>query len=448
MGVQHRIHQSSVCNGEVTFKDAPQDESSAQQLNFTPFNKCGIYELGERAGWRVTAHGATGPIPKYGYVVKENNSSTLKTGIIDLSTGVDRIETTLGEPGMLYVEVRESTGDTFNAADRQPSTAATRREVTHLGAAIAPRQLQPAVQRPSDFDTFWDTKLAALAKIPINPVLAPIETSKNGVDAYTVQLDSLGSHVQGYLARPSKAGKYPALVIYQYAGVYALQLSTVTDRAAEGWLAFDVDSHDIPPDQAAGVSPNYHAIGTTSRETSYFLNMYLRDSRAIDYITSRPDWDGKTVLVMGTSMGGQQSLVTAALNSKVTAVIVNEPAGADSNGDLHGRKAGYPNWPSNNADAMNTALYFDIVNFASRIKAPILAAIGFIDTVTPPAGIWAAINQIPGPKEVLPMIESDHNNVTPEKQRAYNSRSREVLRTILRGGEFKPNEEPTCNRPD
>jgi len=39
--------------------------------------------------------------------------------------------------------------------------------------------------------------------------------------------------------------------------------------------------------------------------------MYLRDSRAIDYIASRPDWDGKTIVVMGTSMGGHQSLVAA-----------------------------------------------------------------------------------------------------------------------------------------
>jgi pimeloyl-ACP methyl ester carboxylesterase len=92
--------------------------------------------------------------------------------------------------------------------------------------------------------------------------------------------------------------------------------------------------------------------------------MYLRDSRAIDYIASRPDWDGKTIVIMGTSMGGQQSLVTAALNPKVTAVIVNEPSGADSNGNLHGRKAGYPNWPSSDAKVMETALYFDTVNFA------------------------------------------------------------------------------------
>jgi cephalosporin-C deacetylase len=52
---------------------------------------------------------------------------------------------------------------------------------------------------------------------------------------------------------------------------------------------------------------------------------------------------------------------------------------------------------------MHTALYFDTVNFASRIKAATLVSIGFIDTIAPPAGIWAAINQIQGPKEPAPI---------------------------------------------
>jgi len=264
-------------------------------------------------------------------------------------------------------------------------------------------------------------------------------TTQPGVKLYTVTLDSLGSHVQGYLATPSREGKFPALVIFQYAGVYALQPSTAVDRAAEGWLAFDVDSHDMAPDQASGVSPDYPSIGDTSRETSYFLNMYLRDARAIDYITSRADWDGKTIVFIGTSMGGQQTLVTAALRPKVNAVIVDEPSGADSNGNLHGRKAGFPGWHSADPKIMETALYFDTVNFAPRIKAPVLAAVGFIDTTTPPVGIWIAVNQIPGPKEVVPMIDSDHNNKTPEKQGAYDARSREVLGILLHGGEFKPN---------
>src|SRR5947208_12612150 len=77
-------------------------------------------------------------------------------------------------------------------------------------------------------------------------------------------------------------------------------------------------------------------------------------------------------------MGGQQSLALAGLRpDKITAALVCVPAGADSNGDLHGRKAGYPNWPSDNPEVMRTALYFDTVNFASRIQGAVDGGHGF-----------------------------------------------------------------------
>ncbi len=393
----------------------------AQAPTLTPLHANGTYELGETAAWTVAA-----PAGKYVYTIKRNNFDVLKTGTLELTDGPGRIEMKPDEPAMLYLEVHPEGGSANS--------------VVHAGAAIAPWKLQPSAPRPDDFDAFWERKLKALAQIPMNPKLTPTETAKPGVELYTVKLDSVGSNVQGYLAKPAREGKFPALVIYQYAGVYALKPETVTDRAAEGWLAFDVDSHDMPPSQAAGVSPSYQKIGASSRETSYFLNMYLRDSRALDYIRTRPDWDGKTLVIMGTSMGGQQSLVTAGLNPNLTAVIVNEPAGADLNGDLHGRKAGYPNWPSDDPDVMRTAPYFDTVNFASRIKAPVLAGIGYIDTTTPPVGIWIAVNQIPAPVEVIPMVESDHNNRTPDKQGALLSRIKEVLHALVGGGEFAPDD--------
>jgi cephalosporin-C deacetylase-like acetyl esterase len=402
----------------------------AQQLNFVPFHSTGIYRLGEKAGWTVSLpKDAAAPAAKYTYEIKKNNFDTIKTGTLDLSSGSATIEATLEEPAMLYV--------TVSAEGAPPASA------IHLGAAVAPTQLKPSAPRPADFEAFWLNKLQYLSVTPMNPVITPVKTPQEGVELSTVQLDAIGSRVHGYLAKPIKLGKFPALIIYQWAGVYALQPNWVTDRAAEGWLAFDVDSHDMRPDQAAGVPPNYQAIGNANRETAYFLFMYLRDARAVDYICSRPDWDGKTLVIMGTSMGGHQSLVTASIRPQVSAVIVNEPAGCDMNGELHGRQAGYPNWPSNDPRAMATAPYFDVVNFTSRIKAPVLAAIGFIDTTCPPAGIWTALNQIPGPKEVVPMIESDHNNKTPDKQGAFNARSKEVLDLLLHGGTFQPNEEFT-----
>ena len=54
--------------------------------------------------------------------------------------------------------------------------------------------------------------------------------------------------------------------------------------------------------------------------------MYLRDSRALDYLLTRPDWDGKTIVLTGGSMGGQQSLALAGLRpEKISAVLVCVP---------------------------------------------------------------------------------------------------------------------------
>jgi cephalosporin-C deacetylase len=452
--------------------------ADAPQLIFTPFHSDGIYALGEKVGWTVTlAANAVPPKGRFSYTIKSNDLDVVKSGSFDLSSGTATIETTFEQPAMLYVAVDYQTG--FPAALSPAEYAEVNRDLTALlekndpalkpllakypgfgllhpefafgafeenrvatlGAAVAPTLLKPSVVAPADFDTFWAAQLARLRAIPADPVLTPMPTSQPGVKLFRVRLDSVGSHVQGYLAMPDRRGKFPALIIYQWAGVYPLQAQWAADRAAEGWLTFDVDSHDLPPEQGTGVPIGYQAIGDHRRDTSYFLDMYLRDTRALQYIRSSPRWDGRTVVLTGTSMGGQQSLVTAGLNpGKVTAVLVNEPAGADSNGDLHGRRAGYPNWDSGDPQVMRTALYFDTVNFARRITAPTLIAMGFIDTTAPPVGIWTELDEIAAPKEAVPMIESAHNDITPDKQDAWLKRSEEVLATVVHGGRFVPNE--------
>jgi cephalosporin-C deacetylase-like acetyl esterase len=415
-----------------------------QQLTFTPYHAGGIYDVGETIGWSVTP-GPAAPTYRYKWTIRRNNAVVLKEGKLDLSSGKDKIEIRGDEPEMLYVAVEPVTKVAEDGAEASAfigGNTGRNNGLYAVGAAVSPMKIGLAAPRPADFDSFWAGKLAAQAKVPMEPALTAVESGIPGVDLYTFVVQAMGSHAQGYLAKPAKEGQFPALVLLQYAGVYALNARSVASRAAEGWLVMDVDAHDKLPSEPAGNVPrNYAAVGNTDREKSYFLNMYLRDSRALDYLMTRPDWDGKTIVLMGMSQGGQQSLVLAGLRpEKITAVLVCVPAGTDANGDLHGRKAGYPNWPSNDPAVMTAALYFDPINFASRIQAPVLAAMGFIDTISPPAGIWTALNQIPVPKEPLPMIESEHNNLTPQKEQNWEERSKEVLDILRNGGEFKPRE--------
>ncbi|MDB4917426.1 MAG: Acetyl xylan esterase [Gemmatimonadetes bacterium] len=392
---------------------------------FVPIRASGTYAVGERAGWTATLpDSARIPAGGYRYVITKNRKDTVRTGVLDFSSGTARLEATISEPAMMYVQV--------HTGEKGPAST------VNLGAAIGLTQIKPVVPRPADFDAFWDGKLKALAAVPINAALTPVPTKVPDIELYTVKLQSLGSMVQGYLAKPKRDGKFPALLIYQYAGVYPLQPQWATSRAVEGWLVLNVDSHDVYPDSIVGVPQNYRDVGNTDRETSYFLAMYLRDHRAVDYLASRPDWDGRVMVATGTSMGGQQSVVTAALDPRITAVVVNEPSGADVNAELHGRAAGYPNWQWSDANVMETARYFDTVNFAPRITAPVCIAVGFIDTTATPWGIITMFNQIRGPKELIPMIDSDHNHITPQKQSQWNARSKEVLDQLRTTGAFTP----------
>ena len=407
-----------------------------QQLTFTPYHASSIYETGETVGWIVTP-GPVTPTYSYKWTVRHNNAVVLNEGKLDLSTGKDKIEVNGDQPEMIYVAVEPyaPAGSAYTGGNTGRNNG-----LYAAGAAVAPSKIGLSTSRPADFDAFWNAKLEEQARVPMNPVLAAVDTDVPGAELNMFVLDALGSKAHGYVAKPSRAGRFPALIQLQYAGVYALNAHGAVQRAAEGWLFLNVDSHDkLPSDPSGGIPRNYQTIGNTDRDKSYFLNMYLRDSRVLDYLLTRPDWDGKTIVLTGGSMGGQQSLMLAGLRpEKMTAALVCVPAGADTNGDLHGRKAGYPNWPSDNPEVMKTALYFDTVNFAPRIKAAVMAGMGFIDTISPPAGVWTALNQIQGPKEPLPMIESEHDNLTPQKGRACPARVREILDVLVRGEEFVP----------
>lgn len=410
----------------IAFATAP---AIANQLVLTPFKPGGIYARGETAGWTVTPAEPAAAAKTYRYTIKKNNFDVIKTGSLELNGGQARIEVAIDEPAMLYVEVDDD-------------DATTPPQV--VGAAIAPTELKPSLPAPKDFDRFWQQKIKALRAVPANPVLTPKPSGNPDVEYYTIRMDHIGGkHIHGQLAKPKRPGKFPAMAIFQWAGgPYPLQREWVTERAAEGWLAINIEPHDVLPDQPKeyydalpSELKQYHTIGRTDRNESYFLQMYLADIRAVDYLASLPEWDGKTLLVTGISMGGQQSLCTAALHPKVTHLIVHVPAGADTHAPLYGRAPGYPNWPTDDPRVLETSRYFDTVNCAQRIKIPSLVSMGFLDTITPPHGIFIAFNQIRGYKQAVPLVDAAHNHQsTAEQQAPYTNLANAWMRQLVAGG--------------
>jgi len=411
--------------------------ASAQPMVVASDKSNGVYQVGETVHWSLEWKGAGEP-PATRFTRKSGGFTNVGAGEVIFSNQVGRLDTRFDAPGTMLVEATWLPESRTNRA---------------IGGAVAgAEQIRAAVPPPADFDEFWKGKLAELAKVPPNPRLEEAPGARSGVAYWKITLDNIrGTHIQGQIARPEKGEKLPALLIVQWAGVYPLKKEWVTDRAAAGWLALDIEAHDVPIDRPesfyhdlfAGELKEYWNLGNDDRDRSYFLRMYLSGYQALEYLKTRPDWNGKTLVVMGTSQGGQQTLMLAGLHpADITAALALVPAGCDLRAPEAGRAPGWPGWYFNTAgkDASKvreTSRYFDVANFARHIQCPVLVGVGLRDEVCAPSSVLAAVNEISAPKELVVLPRSGHQD-EQGTQGAYSRRCYEVWLPALCRGAVAP----------
>ena len=146
--------------------------------------------------------------------------------------------------------------------------------------------------------------------------------------------------------------------------------------------------------------------------------------RALDFLTAQPEWNGRTVIVSGSSQGGAQALVAAGLDSRMTFFVAGVPAMCDHTGFKAGRINDWPKLiptgeqpPDHVTEADR---YYDAVNFAARTKASGIVTVGFIDTTCPPTGRYAAFNAVAGEATIVDEPLSGHA-VPPRSSEAMRS---------------------------
>jgi cephalosporin-C deacetylase-like acetyl esterase len=286
------------------------------------------------------------------------------------------------------------------------------------GAAYSPLKIEPSLPVPGDFDTFWAGQKKLLAQIPLDPEMTPVKYNSDEVECFDVQVKcTIDAPVSGYFARPVKAAakSLPIVLWVHGAGVRSSSLGNAVKGAVAGMLSMDINAHGLPNgkpakfyrEQSAGPLKNYRHAGRESREMVYFRGMYLRLVRAIDFLTSQPEWDGKTVAVIGHSQGGGQALVAGGIDERVTFIASGVPAICDHSGRAAGRINGWPKIVPTGPDGkpdptiLRATRYIDAVNFASRCKADAIMSVGFIDAVCPPSSCYAAYNALQGKKSVI-----------------------------------------------
>lgn len=288
-----------------------------------------------------------------------------------------------------------------------------------VGFLVAADEFRPGYEIPSDFDSYWDAQKKALRKsnMKVTRTSVSLEGEKDaeGYLAWDLEISMPeGPSARGYLVLPENAAK-KSLPIYMYlhsAGVNkpfnksTLSKALSDAKAGSGCISLDLNAHGMLNGQPQsyydglyeGDLKNYSTRPLTTRDEFYFRQMYLRELRALDYLCSLREWDGKRVLIYGESQGGGQVLALAGLDPRVGAVVANVPAMTDYGATVQERQCG---WPSSYGKVSQTELgksilpYCDGALFAQRTKAKMFFVAGGIDETCDPACVHAAFNACP-----------------------------------------------------
>lgn len=294
-----------------------------------------------------------------------------------------------------------------------------------IGFVVAPEGFQTGYSEPEDMMKWWNGQKKQLARMPMNLKLSELEVPEQYQGKFSCQdvtADCIGpAPMRAYFAKPlgAKRKSLPIIILCRAAGVAGdwcrCQVGECVGNAALGGgaLSLDLNAHGMENGQPTEfyrqlentTLKNYWDQGISDKETYYFRGMYLRVLRAIQFMTSQPEWDGKRIIIIGESQGGGQAAAAAGLDSRVSAIVLNVPAMIDFGGANIDRRGGWPQPVESHQEISSEVLdsvlpYFDAGLLLKHSKAEIYCEIGLIDTTCPPAGVWAGLNNAPGKKTV------------------------------------------------
>ncbi|MBN1670209.1 MAG: acetylxylan esterase [Kiritimatiellae bacterium] len=371
-----------------------------------------LYAVGETAAFTVQVTDKGEPLRegKASWRLTKDGCAPTRKGTLELANP-EPVAGTLAEPGFLQLEVTVETAD-------------GRRTRGYGGAGFEPEKLKPSMPVPEDFKAFWAAQKTKLSALPMNARLTPVTTKRDDIELFEVQLDCLGgAPVSGYFAKPRKRQDktLPAILFPHAAGVRSSGRGGPETWAGRGALAMDFNAHGIPNGEppeyyqalAQGELKGYPRRGGETPESFYFYGMFLRLARAIDFIATQPEWDGKHLVVSGGSQGGGQAVAAAGLDSRVSAISAHVPAICDHTGMAANRAVGWPRLiPVDDGTADRTVLslarYFDSMNFGQCATARGLFSAGFLDRTCPPTSVYAMYNAYAGPKEIVNLVQCGH----------------------------------------
>ncbi len=359
---------------------------------------------------------------RFKYVVAGDDGKEI-SGTVDGSTGSIRLTTSLTVPGFVRVTI------TAIGERSQPLENAL---IYDGGAGADIRKIEQSMPEPTHYDKFWADQLAKLDEIGIEVLsMTEIPSGNDDFVAYDVSLNCLGPKngkdmPSTFIMTMPKDAEPGSLDGYLYYYGYAVP-HPATPSCTENGITLSVNSHGLvnygmPDSYYDEYSDEIGSFGFDNGENmdpykSYFAGMLLRDIQAARYLLTRPEYNGDGITFHVGSMGSMRSINVAAQigSDNVKLLDIGYPWMADLGAASVGKM---PGWAPSAIDGSGASVpgirYFDPVNAAKRITAPVVMDCRLGDYICPPSGEVVLYKAFASTEKTLTFAQnSDHGYISP-----------------------------------
>ena len=298
------------------------------------------------------------------------------------------------------------------------------------GAGADVAAIRQDKEEPANFDAFWARRRQILSAVPMDGATCrEIASGRDDVRLYEISVPCAGPRpATGFLSVPAAPGRYPAHIRfhgYNASWTKAARTPPPSDTLRADRLTLLLSAHGYELGRDAGYYKELRAqcgsngydyafdpAQNADPDKAYFCGMAFRVMRGLEYLKSRPEWDGRTLVAEGGSMGGLQSIWAAALDGDVTECRPYIPWCCNIAGPESGRAHG--DWHVAWTPALG---YYDAANMARRIPATcrtIVTRAGLGDYICPPSGVMAFYNNLACPKRITFVQGATHFAMPPK----------------------------------
>jgi len=265
----------------------------------------------------------------------------------------------------------------------------------------------PPLDKKNDFDRFWENAILEIKKIPLEIGLKKnTKITYPGFITYDVTFKGVTkTKIAGELLIPKGKSKPKAIIhIHDYNNTHQYPRQIYNSSAAHFLITLRghheiISMQEGPEDHK---SPGYMIENILDKDTYYMRAVFLDVYRSVDMLRLIPELNCSAIGIIGKGLGAAAAVFAGAYSERVAALVLDTPSfcylslsqnisTSDATNEINEFTATVKNKKKQIKDILT---YFDALNLSDKIRCPVLATVGFKDTISPPECVFGLFNHL------------------------------------------------------